>query len=70
MIEAICPVTTAAMTFALTVHSLIDYQMDKITAGKADRFGDVESPHTKELSEFIRWFSKQNGGDIHEQKAY
>lgn len=63
-------VDTAAMAFALTVHSLIDYQMDKITAGKADRFGDGESPYTKELSEFIRWFSQQNGGDLHEQKAH
>ena len=53
-------VDTAAMTFAMTVHSLIDYQMDKITAGRADRFGDGESPYTKELSEFIRWFSEQN----------
>ena len=63
-------IDTAAMTFALTVHSLIDYRMDKITAGKADRFGDGKSPYTKELSEFIRWFSLQNGGDIHEQKAH
>jgi len=63
-------VDTAAMTFAMTVHSLIDYQMDKITAGRADRFGDGESPYTKELSEFIRWFSIQNGGGIHEQKAH
>jgi AcrR family transcriptional regulator len=55
-------IDTAAMTFALTVHSLIDYRMDKITAGKADRFGDGKSPYTKELSEFIRWFSVQVGG--------
>lgn len=63
-------VDTAAMAFALTVHSLIDYRMDKITAGKADRFSDGESHYTKELSEFIRWFSVQIGGESHEQKAH
>jgi len=56
-------IDTAAMTFALTIHSLIDYQMDRITAGKADRFSYGESPYTKELKEFIRWFSIQNGGN-------
>ena len=56
-------VDTAAMTFALTVHSLIDYRMDKMTAGKAEQFGDGESPYTKELTEFIRWFSVQVGGE-------
>ena len=56
-------IDTAAMTFALTIHSLIDFQMDRITAGKADLFGDGESPYTKELKEFIRWFSIQNGGN-------
>lgn len=56
-------IDTAAMTFALTIHSLIDYQMDRITAGKADRFSNGESPYTKELKEFIWWFSIQNGGN-------
>lgn len=63
-------IDTAAMTFALTVHSLIDYRMDKITAGKAERFGDGESPYTKELTELIRWFSQQAGGDCHEEKTH
>lgn len=63
-------VDTAAMTFALTVHSLIDYRLDKMTAGKAARFGDGESPLTKELTEFIRWFSVQMGGKNHEQEAH
>ena len=63
-------VDTAATAFAMTVHSLVDYQMDRITAGKADRFGDGDSPCTKELREFIRWFSIQNGGDTHEQKTH
>ena len=63
-------IDTAAMTFALTVHSLIDYRMDKITAGLADRFGEGKSPLTKELTEFIRWFSTMNGGDCHEEKTH
>ena len=63
-------VDTAAMSFALAVHSLIDYRMDKMTAGKAEQFGDGESPYTKELKDYIRWFSIQVGGEKHEQKAY
>lgn len=63
-------IDTAAMTFALTVHSLIDYRMDKITAGLANRFGEGKSPFTKELTEFIRWFSTMNGGDCHEEKTH
>ena len=49
-------VDTAAMTFALTVHSLIDYRMDRITAGVADFPGESESLLTKEMTDFIRWF--------------
>ncbi len=63
-------IDTAAMTFALTVHSLIDYRMDEITAGKAAQFGDGESPYTKELTDYIRWFSIQVGGEDHEQKTH
>ena len=63
-------IDTAAMTFALTVHSLIDYRMDVITAGKAAQFGDGESPYTKELTDYIRWFSTQVGGEDHEQKTH
>ena len=62
-------VDTAAMVFAMTVHSLIDYQMDRITAGRTDRFGEDGSPCTKELGDFVRWFSIQYGGGCHEQKA-
>ena len=61
---------TRNLFYALTVHSLIDYRLDKMTAGKAERFGDGESPYTKELAEFIRWFSIQIGGESHEQKAH
>jgi AcrR family transcriptional regulator len=63
-------IDTAAMSFALTVHSLIDYQMDRITAGKAKHFGDDESPYTKELKDYIRWFSIQVGGEKDEKKAH
>ena len=62
-------VDTAALTFALTVHALIDYEMDRITAGVGDPSGDGESLCTKEITDFIRWFSMQAGGENHEQKA-
>ena len=62
-------VDTAAMTFALTVHSLIDYGMDRITAGAADPSGRGESLYTKEMKDFIRWFSLQIGGDCLEKKT-
>lgn len=63
-------IDTAAMTFALTVHSLIDYRMDRITAGIADQFGDGEGLCTKELADFVKWFSLQVGGERHEQKTH
>ena len=63
-------IDTAAMSFALTVHSLIDYRMDKITAGRAEQFGDGKGPYTKELADYIKWFSKQAGGEKHEQKTH
>lgn len=59
---------TAAMTFALTVHSLIDYGMDRITAGEADTSGG-ESLYTKEMAEFIRWFCLQTGGKSNGQET-
>ena len=59
---------TAAMTFALTVHSLIDYGMDRITAGEADASGG-ESLYTKEMAEFIRWFCLQTGGKNNGQET-
>lgn len=63
-------IDTAAMTFALTVHSLIDYRMDRVTAGKTDRFDDDHSPYTKELIDFVKWFSTQMGGVQHEQETH
>ena len=59
---------TAAMTFALTVHSLIDYGRDRITAGEADASGG-ESLYTKEMAEFIRWFCLQTGGKSNGQET-
>jgi AcrR family transcriptional regulator len=63
-------IDTAAMTFALTVHSLIDYRMDRITAGMTEQFGDGGKPYTKELADFIKWFSIQVGGECNEQKTH
>ena len=63
-------VDTAATAFAMTVHSLVDYQMDRITAGTADQAGKGESPCTKELADYIRWFSMQTGGNCHEQETH
>lgn len=59
-------VDAAALTFALTVHALIDYQMDRITAGVTDPSGD--SLCAKQMTDFISWFSTQAGGENHEQK--
>ena len=63
-------VDTAAMTFALTVHSLIDYRMDRITAGVRNGSDDGERLITKEMADFIRWFCQQIGGDCHEEKTH
>ena len=62
-------VDTAALTFALTVHALIDYKMDRITAGISGPSGEDKSLCTKEIADFIQWFSMQVGGEDHEQKA-
>ena len=54
-------VDVAAMTYSLTIHSLIDYRMDLLTAGKVDEFGEEGSPIPKNILEFVRWFSHQIG---------
>ena len=61
---------TAALSFAMTVHSLIDYRMDRITAGVAGQLDEDSGPCSKKLADYIRWFSLQIGGDGHEQKAH
>ena len=53
----------AAMTYSLTIHSLIDYGMDRITAGDDSEFGDKNSPVSKKIIDFIKWFSNQIGGN-------
>ena len=54
-------VDVAAMTYSLTIHSLIDYRMDLLTAGKVDEFGEEGSPIPKNILKFVRWFSHQIG---------
>ena len=52
----------AAMTYALTLHSLIDHRMDMITAGDAESFAESGSPVPVKIVDFIKWFSMQIGG--------
>lgn len=54
-------IDVAAMTYSLTIHSLIDYRMDMLTAGIIDEFGEDGNPVPKNIREFIRWFSHQIG---------
>ena len=54
-------VDVAAMTYSLTIHSLIDYRMDLLTAGKVDEFGEEGNPIPKNILDFVRWFSHQIG---------
>ena len=54
-------VDVAAMTYSLTIHSLIDYRMDLLTAGKVDEFGEDGSPIPKNILDFVQWFSHQIG---------
>ena len=56
----------AAMTYALTIHSLIDYRMDQITAREEKKFGDGKSPVPEKITSFVKWFSNQIGGKEHE----
>ncbi|MCR4989439.1 MAG: TetR/AcrR family transcriptional regulator [Lachnospiraceae bacterium] len=51
----------AAMTYSLTIHSLIDYRMDMLTAGSIEEFGEDGNPVPKNITDFIRWFSNQIG---------
>ena len=56
-------IDVAAMTFSLTIHSLIDYRMDMLTAGIVDEFGEEGSPVPKNILDYVRWFSHQLGGE-------
>ena len=50
-------VDTAALSSAMTVHSLVDRQMDMITAGRSDTPEKSKLP--KEIREYIQWFCEQ-----------
>ncbi|MCR5250562.1 MAG: TetR/AcrR family transcriptional regulator [Lachnospiraceae bacterium] len=50
-------VDAAALSYAMTVHSLVDRQMDMITAGHSDAPAAAKLP--KEITEYIQWFSEQ-----------
>ncbi|WP_173472854.1 TetR/AcrR family transcriptional regulator [Eubacterium ruminantium] len=54
-------IDVAAMTYSLTIHSLIDYRMDMLTAGIINEFGEDGNPVPKNIIDFIRWFSHQIG---------
>ncbi len=56
-------IDVSAMTFSLTIHSLIDHRMDMLTAGIVDEFGEEDSPVPKTILDFVRWFSYQIGGN-------
>lgn len=51
----------AAMTYAFTLHSLIDHRLDMITAGDEESFADSGSPIPVKIMEFIKWFSTMIG---------
>ena len=50
-------VDTAALSYAMTVHSLVDRQMDMITAGVRD--APVTSELPKEIREYVQWFCER-----------
>jgi AcrR family transcriptional regulator len=54
-------IDTAAMTYSLTIHSLIDYRMDMLTAGLIQEFGEDGRPVPKNITDYIKWFSHQIG---------
>ena len=54
-------IDTAAITYSLTIHSLIDYRMDMLTAGIIKEFGEEGRPVPQNMTDFIRWFSLQIG---------
>ena len=57
-------IDTAALSYAMTIHSLVDLQMDRLTAAHTGLPETVvPSP---ELLAYIRWFSKQMEVTEHE----
>lgn len=57
-------IDTAALSYAMTIHSLVDLQMDSIIAARAG-FPEKVAP-SPELLAYIRWFSKQMEVTEHE----
>ena len=54
-------IDAAALSFAMTVHSIMDYQLDKKTSG--------DSPSDAMLDSFLSWFCRQIiGGKNHEKQ--
>lgn len=50
-------VDIAAMSYAMTIHSLVDRQMDKITAEKTETSEITEI--SADMKAYVKWFSKQ-----------
>ena len=48
-------VDTAALSYAMTVHSLVDRQMDRMTAQGSD--APAEQGVLQELRDYIKWFA-------------
>ena len=54
-------VDTAALSYAMTIHSLVDRRMDMMTAGRCEIGELLEIP--EEIYEYICWFSMKMGVD-------
>ena len=50
-------VDTAALSYAMTVHSLVDRQMDTITAGQTGV--TKENGISEDMRQYVSWFAKQ-----------
>ena len=57
-------IDTVALSYAMTIHSFVDLQMDRITAKQAG-ISEKDEP-LPELLAYIRWFSKQMEVTAHE----
>lgn len=49
-------VDTAALIYAMTIHSLIDRQMDSVTAGRDE--GSSGAVFSEDIRSFVKWFSR------------
>ena len=54
-------VDTAAYTYTMAIHSMIDNRMDMVTAGDA-QLSDITAL-TPEITSFIKWFCERIGTD-------